>query len=148
MLTNQPPPSLSLSPAPLVELERVSPVSESAGSGSVCVVLHSSSPPRAVSLSLTVDGTTGPSLSFSATSQASARQCVSVTITDDALVENDETIPVELVYSGSGLITILPSSVSISVIDDDSEYTTLPHTPHSKSITGIEWKMSTMCGGS
>jgi hypothetical protein len=104
-----------LLPGPLVELETVSSVKESAGSKTVCVVLHPNAPQTAVSLVLRVDGVTGPSLSFS----ASGRQCASVTVTDDRVVEYDETLHVELANSGSGLVTILPSSIYIPVEDDD-----------------------------
>ena len=109
--------SLFVSLGPLVELETVSSVKESAGSKTVCVVLHPNAPQTIVSLSLRVDGVTGPSLSFS----TSGRQCASVTVTDDRVVEYDETLHVELANSGSGVVTILPSSIYIPVEDDDSE---------------------------
>ena len=80
---------------------------------------------EAISLRLRVDGAAGPSVSFPA-SGGSSRQCVSISISDDQTVEYDETLSVELTNTGSGDLTLLPSSILISIEDDDGEWLAIP----------------------
>ena len=85
-----------------------------------------------ISLRLRIDGVAGPSVSFPA-SGGSSRQCVSVSISDDQTVEHDETLSVELNNTDSGDLTLLPSSILISIEDDDGEWLAI---------------LQTRCGGS
>jgi hypothetical protein len=105
-----------------VGLEEVDPVSESAGSKRVCVVrLAGEESPQALSLTLTAlssDSEEVRQVSFPA-SAGPHRECVAVSISDDDVVKYDETIRVSLTASGGGSLAILPSSITIPILDDD-----------------------------
>ena len=123
--------SFSFSQAPLVGLEDAQyEVTEDAGSQLICVqLLPGYTLHQPLSLTLTIDGEPlETQVTFPAASGPS-RQCVSVDIVDDTVVEHDETMSVALSNSGGEYISILPSSATISVIDDDCEL--LSHQPYS-----------------
>ena len=98
-------------------------MSESAGSLLLCVrLLPGENPPQPLFLTVRVDGAAvEPGISFPATGSPD-RRCISVPIVDDRVVEYDERLTVELSSFGGASVTLLPSTATINITDNDCEF--------------------------
>ncbi|MEZ6186092.1 MAG: Calx-beta domain-containing protein [Planctomycetota bacterium] len=108
-----------------------SSVAEGAGTASINVVLNTGAAlGAAVSVAVgPTGGTAGGSdysltvpttLTFPAGSTAGATQSLAVTITDDAVVESDETLVLSLLFATGGATIVSPSSHTLTITDDDT----------------------------
>ena len=103
-------------------------VNENVGSLTVCAELVRGALEREASIMLyTVDGTatsTDPA-DFSAIShhltfdQTTSRVCADVSISDDHVVENDETFSIMIGGGDSGVTFVTPTSAVVTIVDND-----------------------------
>ena len=66
----------------------------------------------------------GSDLIFKKGESGGSKIYTTVTVNDDVIIESTESLKVKLTFVDPGLVPINPSNATVSIVDDDSKFTT------------------------